>query len=335
MQKQFFTRFSIVLILMVTFFLFGCASSDSDGGGSSSTAGEDWTQATASMGQSDFSYEKLLVHDGKLWAIGRNETAGSYANDVWNSSDGITWTKVADTADFAPRHQFGFLSFDDKMWVIAGEEADGEGAYNDVWSSTDGATWTEATSDAGFYKRREPGSVVFNDKMWIIGGESDGTSDVWSSSDGVNWSQATSNTGFSYRLVHMSLVFDDKMWVIGGHGGSGTDESLYNDVWYSSDGATWTQATDEAAFEERGYHAVLAYNNKMWVIGGLIEPTTDDYEAVNDVYSSTDGITWTQVTGSAAFSARGAQGAAVFNNQMWILGGSDLTNNLYDVWYSP
>jgi len=53
------------------------------------------------------------------------------------------------------------------------------------------------------------------------------------------------------------------MWVIGGY-----DGSLKNDVWYSIDGISWTQATASAAFSTRYSHSSLVYQSKMWVIGG-------------------------------------------------------------------
>ncbi len=54
------------------------------------------------------------------------------------------------------------------------------------------------------------------------------------------------------------------MWVMGG---SGSGKNL-NDVWYSTDGINWTEATASAAWSARNDHVVLAYDDKMWVMGG-------------------------------------------------------------------
>jgi hypothetical protein len=50
-----------------------------------------------------------------------------------------------------------------------------------------------------------------------------------------------------------------------------------NDVWYSSDGANWIQATNSAGWSSRDGHTSVVHDNKMWVIGG-------DY--LNDVWYS-------------------------------------------------
>jgi hypothetical protein len=71
----------------------------------------------------------------------------------------------------------------------------------------------------------------------------------------------------------------------------------------------------------------------MWVIGGY--GTTQPYPR-NDVWYSTNGATWTQATAAAAFTARFKHDSAVFNNKIWVIGGTDnSSNNLNDVWYSP
>jgi hypothetical protein len=115
------------------------------------------------------------------------------------------------------------------------------------------------------------------------------------------------------------------MWVIGGNA-SGTYKK---DVWYSTDGVTWTQATANAAFDGRMWHKSVVYNNKMWVIGGNASGIHK-----NDVWYSTDGVTWTQATGSAAFSARSELASIVYNDKMWVIGGNSSGTYKNDVWYS-
>ena len=66
----------------------------------------------------------------------------------------------------------------------------------------------------------------------------------------------------------------------------------------------------------------------MWVIGGL---TTGGVQH-NDVWSSTDGITWTEVTDSAEWSVRELHQALVFGGKMWVVGGFDNVTYKNDVW---
>ena len=99
------------------------------------------------------------------------------------------------------------------------------------------------------------------------------------------WHLATHNAGFAPRTEHTCVAFDNKLWIIGGRTGASSPADDLNDVWYSSDGVTWTQATASAAFAPRWYHSSIVHDGKMWVIGG---------RSFEDIWSSTDGVTWFQ-----------------------------------------
>ena len=92
------------------------------------------------------------------------------------------------------------------------------------------------------------------------------------------------------ELTHASVVFNNKMWVLGGR----DESSNKNDVWSSSDGINWTQATANAPWTARQEYTSVVFNNKMWVLGGY------DGSYKNDVWSSSDGVNWTQATANAS-----------------------------------
>ena len=123
-------------------------------------------------------------------------------------------------------------------------------------------------------------------------------------------------------------VYHNKMWVIGGWSGYDAGGILYNDVWYSTDGITWKQATGSAAFSPRMSHSSFVYDDKMWVIGGGFGNSF-----YNDVWYSTDGETWTQATGNAAFPVRDGPSSVVYDGKMWLMGGY-WGSGKQDVWNS-
>ena len=136
---------------------------------------------------------------------------------------------------------------------------------------------------------------------------------------------------FSARRDHSSVVHANKIWVIGG---LATDESIgdntrVNDVWSSTDGTNWTEATPAAGFSARRNHSSVVYKENIWVIGGISNVSAST--RLNDVWSSPDGITWTQATDNAGFPARGNHSSVVFSNRIWVIGGSSGGN---DVWSS-
>jgi hypothetical protein len=238
--------------------------------------------------------------------------------------------------------------FDDKMWVISGINS--SGLPNNVLSSTNGVTWNEVYSDADEFSRRwKHSSVVFDDgkgeKMWVIAG-SDlpfKRNDVWNSTDGKTWARIKDNnsSGFRRRDLHSSVVFDKQMWVIAGEELQPEKGLvLVNDVWSSTNGATWDRIKDNNSdgFSFRSGHTSVAFNDgssdgeKIWVIGGLDSSNV----RLNDVWNSTDGKTWTPVKAdnSEGFSARYGHTSVVFDNKMWVIGGNSSGTINNDVWSS-
>jgi hypothetical protein len=101
-------------------------------------------------------------------------------------------------------------------------------------------------------------------------------------------------------------------------------------------GNNWTQATASADFSGRAGSSSVVFNNKMWVIAGSGIDSEQNPTYYNDVWSSIDGISWTQVTSNAGFSTRYAQESVIFNNEIWVIGGTseDGTFNS-DIYNSP
>ncbi|WP_273568789.1 Kelch repeat-containing protein [Maribacter halichondriae] len=187
--------------------------------------------------------------NNELWVIGGYD--GHWKNDIWKSSDGVTWTEVIPTNPFPERRGHTITVFKDRLWVIGGYDGNAaELPFNDVWVSNNGVDWELVTASAPFSERENHTSVVFDDKIWIIAGDHDASpkNDVWYSSDGQQWKEATPNAQFKQRRHHTSVVFDNKIWVLGGLIQSGLNPIYENDVWFSSDGADWVEATSAAPF---------------------------------------------------------------------------------------
>jgi hypothetical protein len=101
-----------------------------------------------------------------------------------------------------------------------------------------------------------------------------------------------------------------------------------NDIWYSTDGATWTCATDSAGWSAREHHTAIVFDDKLWVLGGKSGNSNK-----NDVWCSSDGVNWEPATDSAGWSKRHSHTSEVYDNKIWVLGGNaDSYKN--DVWFS-
>lgn len=253
------------------------------------------------------------------------------------------WVKVTDHAGWKARDSQGEVVFKDQLWIMGGWFNSYEAPPRDVWSSKDGKNWKPVNGSAPWIHSDLAMSVVFKGKMWIMGGWYNGRleghsagNQVWASSDGINWKLVTDKAGWTPRTAAAIVEFKGKIWILGGTENYyfGTNQSLKNDVWYSSDGKKWKLATADAGWSPRAYHQAAVLNGKIYVFGG--GNYVPEYQAKNDVWCSDDGVHWTQICNSAPWHERLWFSSVVYRDRIWIMGG--WSNNPYknwsDVWYT-
>ena len=214
----------------------------------SSDRGVSWNRAAANAGFSARYFATVGVLNGALYLMGGFQGIGAYLNDVWRSTDGVTWTEVTNTTAARFVGRLGHASVvlpgsgsggADELYYIGGFPTAGE-AQN-VYKSGDGGTWTQLTPVPGFANNRySHTAVVLGGDIYLIAGQEGSTPkrDVWKSQDkGATWSRITAAAGFGLRTQHSSVVNGGAMYLIGGSRGAPTE--LHNDVWRSTDGAAW------------------------------------------------------------------------------------------------
>ena len=294
---------------------------------------DDWTQATSSASWSDRGHHTSLVFRGVMWVIG-GSTSGGLKNDVWYSSDGSSWSQATPSASWTGRWGHTSVTYDGNMWVLGGTDNNSipnEGLKDDVWYSSDGSGWTEATSDAFWTPRYTQSSVAYDGKIWVLGGlDGNPKNDVWFSTDGSSWSEATSDASWDERWDHTSITYDDKMWIMGGMEYVDYTSIERDDVWYSSDGSSWSEATSDASWTARTRHASVVYNGKMWILGGK-----NSDNLYNDIWYSSDGLNWTQATSDASWSERAVHTSVVYDNKIWVIGGYSGSYEDDVWWWAP
>jgi len=253
------------------------------------------------------------------------------------------WVRVTEKAPWQPRDSQGEVVFRDQLWLLGGWFNSFEAPPRDVWNSTDGERWTLVQKDAPWKHSDLPMSLVFQDRMWMMGGWYNGrlpghsaSSEVWSSTDGVRWEQVAERAGWTPRLAAAAVEFQGKMWILGGTENYyfGDKNSLKNDVWSSTDGKQWQQVTQHAPWSPRAYHQAAVLGDRLYVFGG--GNYVPEYWALNDVWSSADGVTWRQETAAAPWKPRLWFSSVVYRNRMWVLGGwsNQPSRNWADVWHS-
>ena len=170
--------------------------------------------------------------------------------------------------------------------------------------------------------------VAFGDSIWMTN-----ESYSWSTPNGLDYTRHD-KTDWQGRLSPNYVFFRDALWLIGGMELVGSDfqnGTFTNVLWSSRDGVTW-QDVGQAAWPARKSAAVAVYRDKLWVLGGSTSVASDgDNDAfINDVWSSEDGVIWTEVTAAAPWAPRADAGIEVFNDELYLVGGSGHN----DVWRS-
>ncbi len=92
----------------------------------------------------------------------------------------------------------------------------------------------------------------------------------------------------------------------------------------------WTQSSTGATWSGR-YTTALVFNNQLWVLGGL----SYNFVTGSDVWRSSDGANWTQVTANVGWGGKNNHAAIVWNNKIGVMGGQNSGGAVQnDVWYS-
>jgi hypothetical protein len=107
------------------------------------------------------------------------------------------------------------------------------------------------------------------------------------------------------------------MWVLGGS----SDGQIVNDVWSSTDGASWTLVTADAGWAPVFGQKSVVHDGKIWMLD-------------NEVWCSKDGANWTQTAPAARrWEPRSGHASVYYNDRLWVMGGGAYGSR--DVWSSP
>lgn len=201
--------------------------------------------------------------------------------------------------------------------------------------------WVRVAEKAAFQPRDSQGELVYQDKLWLFGGWFNSFAapprDVWSSADGVEWKLVEKEAPWKHSDLPMTVVFRDRMWLMGGwYNGRLPGHSAGAEVWSSTDGVKWEQATAKAGWTPRLAAGLVEFKGRLWLLGGTENYYFGDRSSLkNDVWSSADGKDWKQEVERAPWAARAYHQAAVLNDRLYVFGGGNYVPEYLaynDVW---
>jgi hypothetical protein len=223
-----------------------------------------------------------------IWVVGGDLNQERFQTDVWNSTDGVTWNKIAETLPWTERGSHMVAVFKNKLWMVGGQQINGGGAlagdtvFNDVWNSDDGIHWKMVTPNAPWAGRGFGKLISFNNRLWLLGGGRYNDpkiyyNDVWSTADGITWTKHKTPP-WRPRFFQEAVVFDNRIWILGGLGDNAAN---LGDVWYSSDGNNWVEM-ENIPWLPRHAATAFVFDKSIYFSCG----TAGNYpqELVNDIW---------------------------------------------------
>jgi hypothetical protein len=171
----------------------------------STADGSNYTQLTSAAAFGAKTFVRIAKIGSTMYYLGGQDSAGTYDNSVYSSTDGITWTLVTTTPSWggvaaALRTRYAVCSFSGRLWVMGGL-VNGV-RKNDVWYSSDGNTWTQATASAAWSIRTDPNvfTIAGGAIMALVGGADGGGQiySVYTTVDGATWTVGTAVTGVTF-----------------------------------------------------------------------------------------------------------------------------------------
>jgi hypothetical protein len=122
-----------------------------------------------------------------------------------------------------------------------------------------------------------------------------------------HWELLNDNPGWKPRDGSGLLSFDGYLWLLGGW----EAPEMSSAVWRSKDGRSWEHVAD-APWPARHNAGWVVFDDRMWVIAG---------DEKSDVWSSPDGITWTEENHDAPFGSRYSPYVTAFKGKLWLMAG--------------
>ncbi len=217
-----------------------------------------------------------LASDGEaVIAIGDeyDETGMWGQAAVWNSPDGVTWTRFSDETEvFADaaissitRFRSGFVA----VGMVHGGLLGCTGRSAAVWTSSDGLSWTLSSIAADWYFSQV---TSWNDGLMALGYPCRGPAGVWTSDNGITWERLMSPAvaePLTETMLSSAADVGTGVLVVGGKiqprddlvgGGRGSPIA-----WFTEDGSTWTDISAAFPGDDALLDRVVATDTRVFV----------------------------------------------------------------------
>ncbi|WP_233131755.1 malectin domain-containing carbohydrate-binding protein [Robiginitalea sediminis] len=237
-----------------------------------------WSPITTSSAPQAFNHFQAVEYNGLIWVIGAfknnafpNEVPADY---VWAYNPAQDeWIQGPEIPAARKRGSAGLVVYNDKFYIIAGNNDGHDGGYGTWFDEFDPATGTWTTLPDTPRARDHFHAGVIGDKLYVAGGRLSGGPggtfqpliaevDVFDFTTGT-WSTLPAGQNLpTPRAAAATAVFQNELYVIGGEieddlGGNPVDDAVKTTESYNPSNGTWTTRADLIT-ERHGTQAIVS-----------------------------------------------------------------------------
>jgi hypothetical protein len=136
------------------------------------------------------------------------------------------------------------------------------------------------------------------------------------------WKQLTANADFPKSYNFQLFATRDTVWAFHPQGN-----------WYSLDGKEWIKSNLKNSIHNLAFLDYVQYNNSVLGLGHF-EGNIEKFNLATSIYKTTNMQNWDVIAEKSNLPERFFYHPFVFNNKIWIIGGSNGKDQFSDIWNS-
>jgi hypothetical protein len=139
---------------------------------------------------------------------------------------------------------------------------------------------------------------------------------------GYKWTEHTGNAPFPKSYNFQLFSIRDTLWAFHPSGN-----------WFSADGKDWTKSKLGNSINNLAFLDYIVFKDAVYGLGHF-EGNIEKFSLSSEIYRTNDLKNWTVLSKESNLPKRFFYHPFVFNNKIWIIGGSDGINDFADIWNS-
>jgi hypothetical protein len=140
--------------------------------------------------------------------------------------------------------------------------------------------------------------------------------------NGYQWTEQTVEAAFPKSYNFQLFSIHDTLWAFHPAGN-----------WYSLNGKDWEKSILPNSINNLAFLDYVVFNNSVLGLGHF-EGNIEHFTLTTEIYQTTDMKNWKMLSQKSNLPKRFFYHPFVFNNKIWIIGGSDANGSFADIWNS-